>query len=153
MNNPNFFPKKLIQRTCSVFSGGTCSVLSKHIQTAKSGVHPMIIRWHFFIIPVMLENQDLRPRLSPRPTSLLLHHHSPPTPIKSGWDIIKKRGSSPLIPPVTMFAYANELDRYVRCYSWGLRAPCRKAPPRCVFHIFLSIKVGTIIIGLYICKC
>ena len=56
-------------------------------------------------------------------------------------------------PSVTMFAYANELDRYVRCYSWGLRALCRKAPPRCVFHIFLSIKVGTIIIGLYICKC
>ena len=61
--------------------------------------------------------------------------------------------SSHHFPPVTMFAYANELDRYVRCYSWGLRAPCRKAPPRCVFHIFLSIKVGTIIIGLYICKC
>ena len=90
MNNPNFFPKKLIQRTCSV--------LSKHIQTVKSGVHPMIIRWHFFMIPVMLENQDLRPRLSPRPTSLLLHHHSPPTPIKSGWVISYSWGFPPHTP-------------------------------------------------------
>ena len=33
------------------------------MQPAKSSVHPIIIRWHFFMIPVMLENQDLRPRL------------------------------------------------------------------------------------------
>ena len=70
MNNPNFFPKKLIQRTCSV--------LSKHIQTVKSGVHPMIIRWHFFMIPVMLENQDLRPRLFAK-TYILASPSSLPT--------------------------------------------------------------------------
>ena len=106
------------------------------MQPAKSGVHPIIIRWHFFMIPVMLENQDLRPELIAQTYAHASPSSLPTHPIKSGWDIIKKRGSSPLIPPVTMFAYANELDRYVRCYSWGLRAPCRKAPPRCVFHIF-----------------
>lgn len=32
---------------------------------------------------------------------------------------------------VTMFAYANDKVRLLSRGSRGLRAPCRKAPPRC----------------------
>lgn len=48
------------------------------MQPAKSGVHPIIIRWHFFMIPVMLENQDLRPRLFAK-TYILASPSSLPT--------------------------------------------------------------------------
>ena len=90
MNNPNFFPKKLIQRTCSV--------LSKHIQTVKSGVHPIIIRWHFFMIPVMLENQDLRPRLFAKTYVLASPSSLPTHPYKKRLGHYQKKG---LLAPYT----------------------------------------------------
>jgi len=42
---------------------------------------------------------------------------------------------------VTMFADANDQIRLKRHHSRGLRAPCREAPPRCVFHSFLGKKL------------
>ena len=68
------------------------------MQPAKSSVHPMIIRWHFFMIPVMLENQDLRPRLFAKTYVLASPASLPHPPLKIGWDIIKKKG---LLAPYT----------------------------------------------------
>ena len=50
-----------------------------------------------------------------------------------------------------MFANANEEVRSLEIRSRGLRAPAARHPLG-VFHGFYKKKVGTIIIGLYLCK-
>jgi hypothetical protein len=52
-----------------------------------------------------------------------------------------------------MFADANDKVRQVRTSLGGCEPPAVRDPTLGLFHSFLHKKVGTIIIGLYFCKC